>query len=394
MLETTKNKESRKEVEVRRKGFALIDLVFAFIIIAIIVSSSFRAFSLFKIRNEYTLQRERLALFAKGIPQYFLAVRDYLSQYCGKEGVESVYCDDNSAFPFVYDGKVIFRIDRDLPEDAKDYLKSLQEGLLKPLGCVFLKEELSSGAYEEEYFCKKPEIVSLNYYLTSGETVNDGDSLVFGAPTVSPLAFPVQLEVKAKEYFGEKAKDTTYQYSFPYLFENLKRESQRRINTIADALRSYALQRLTYETQVNQYPSGMSSTDDFFVPWVWQILADDAVKANTPCQGENCSNFDSTIWKTSLSSKRTLIKKIVDYVGGGSSYLTDAFLFPYEGIPIGNGCEGDLSTCSADNNAPPKPQQNYDSVYFVRPPFFSWVYSSACVAKGDSWCRTKVVYEN
>ncbi|MEM1724825.1 MAG: hypothetical protein QXW71_03510 [Thermoplasmata archaeon] len=157
------------------------------------------------------------------------------------------------------------------------------------------------------------------------------------------------------------------------------------------------------------FPNGLLETDDFYIPWVYQITASNKTNAETLCSVSSCSNLqNNSFWNRNISNTNMyyFLNNLISFYLGDSSYLVDAY-----GNPLGLELLIDRTKCSKlfspkdpsnPNNCirlanPPYPQPNYASIVTFRPPFVGYVYSEFCFdltnRQYDS-CRMPIVYSN
>ncbi len=108
--------------------------------------------------------------------------------------------------------------------------------------------------------------------------------------------------------------------------------SQEKLLTVARAMRSYHLSRLTTEAISNPCGAygGLASNDDILIPWIWQAAG------NAPgarCSGITavrcgCGAFGSSIWSTEPALNTTTTATIPAFltaINAGGLYRTDGF---------------------------------------------------------------------
>lgn len=185
--------------------------------------------------------------------------------------------------------------------------------------------------------------------------------------------------------------DITETWSSGYLDSEYLSYSQKKIQTVIDALKSYHLSRLTHETTVNTCDStngGLASYDDVIIPWYFQATGTAPTQECTGIESGicGCSVFtDTAKWPTASSwnsaDSSTEFATLFANLGLNTSYRVDGF-----GNPITIWFTVDSS--GALQNPPPRPRPNYSSVWTIKPPYrgIVGVYSSGWVY------ATNVVY--
>lgn len=369
----------------------------AFLVLAIITPSII--FFLFSVKQGNSVRQVnyRLASFPRAVEEIYQAYREIVFPLGGLSGVNSSYLAYAVPFPVAFGrGIVGVAVYSQTPADVKDALRQRVSGALFKVGCTYLRAEDSGARTIFKYYCDNPKFEELNYHLSDGTEASSLSDLSLSS--LSPLAFPVEVEAvylwkKGDGSYAENRRTV----GFEELYAELKEDSAEKINSIARALRTYFLTRLTTEMELRPYPNGLHSVSDHYVPWFWQILADSGRQFDY-CVDDSCSNFNLSVWKNSASFQFVLERLRDNLFDGEWKLLVDPFGRPYRIILVGNGCSGDLTGCGADNGKPPKPTDDYYSVYGIKPPFFTWIVSDSdeCLSDPDApvWCRFRASYEN
>jgi len=379
-----------------RKGFTLIEVAFALLIMAVILVYFVRFINVERANVRFTQGNYNAKLLAEAIPKVYKAVVNYSAPYCAPDGWSSPYCDSTIPFPILENGILKVYVDSDLPDKAS--LEGEIKTILTTAGCTYQGTTAVGGEDSVNFLCLTPKLTSLSYTLSDGSTTT-----TFQKGGVDPMHFPVKVSIGYTIDMGNgETYSRTVSFDVSYLRNSLIRESAERMALLTDALKSYYTTRLSTEVDLQPYPNGLHSTEDFYVPWEWQVLATDG-KIYKTCNDDKCSGIDD--WETGSPDFDTVIDRIIkNLLYGTSDYplSLDGFMYSWRIILVGNGCSGDLTNCKADNNKPPSPNKNvtgaswYWNVYSVKPPFFSWIVSSApsCLQNDDSpdWCRNRVVY--
>lgn len=129
---------------------------------------------------------------------------------------------------------------------------------------------------------------------------------------------------------NESMEDT---WSSGYLDSEYMVRSREKLFTVARAMKSYHLSRLTVEAISNPCggQGGLASNDDILIPWIWQAAGSDPVAKCTGATSGNCgcSRFDKNIWSTdgAMNTINTDIA-IINFLAGiniGNEYRTDGF---------------------------------------------------------------------
>ena len=108
--------------------------------------------------------------------------------------------------------------------------------------------------------------------------------------------------------------------------------SQEKLLTIARAMKSYHLSRLTTEAISNPCGAngGLASNDDIMIPWIWQAAGG---SPGARCAGITsvrcgCGTFGSSIWSKEAASNTTTsatILAVLTAINAGDLYRTDGF---------------------------------------------------------------------
>ncbi len=165
--------------------------------------------------------------------------------------------------------------------------------------------------------------------------------------------------------------------------------SQEKLLTVARAMKSYHLSRLTIEAVSNPCSpqGGLASNDDILVPWIWQATGD---HAGEKCFGTitgrcGCNGFDGTFWSTDGTRNMTNTNTISGFLASitaGSAYRTDGFGNP---LTIGLITRADGTPVAS---APPVPSPKW-TWSGVLPPYGGTVG----VMAGARWIYSKrVIY--
>lgn len=165
--------------------------------------------------------------------------------------------------------------------------------------------------------------------------------------------------------------------------------SQEKLLTVARAMKTYHLGRLTTEAISNpcEEKGGLSSNDDIFIPWIWQATgaAPKAICEGRTNDGCGCGVFDESIWSTdetrNIINTRTTINNFLESINVGRTYRTDGY-----GNPVTVGLitlSGGESIVSAP--PPPSPEWSWKEIY---PPYGgtvgvmndgAWIYSKRVI---------------
>ncbi|MBE0427619.1 MAG: prepilin-type N-terminal cleavage/methylation domain-containing protein [Nitrospirae bacterium] len=183
--------------------------------------------------------------------------------------------------------------------------------------------------------------------------------------------------------------DITDTWSSGYLDGEYAVYSQKKILTVAGALKSYHLSRLTHEAIVNTCDSvngGLDSYDDVIIPWYFQATGNAPAQECTGIESGicGCSVFaDSDKWPTSPEwadvNSTSEFSVLFASIGLNTAYRADGYGNP---IVIWFTVDSD----GALQDIPPRPQPNYN--WAIKPPYrgivgvrpdTSWVYSQSIV---------------
>lgn len=185
--------------------------------------------------------------------------------------------------------------------------------------------------------------------------------------------------------------DITDTWSSGYLDGEYAVYSQKKISTVAEALKSYHLSRLVYESTINTCDStngGLDSYDDVIIPWYFQSAG---ISPDIECAGIEsgicgCSAFsDTDIWPISGSGWSN-----VDSAAEFTIFLPNIRLDQsYRVDGYGNPITIWFTVNSNDImlGPPPRPRPNYN--WAIKPPYKGLVG----VYDGSSWIYKKsIVY--
>lgn len=177
-------------------------------------------------------------------------------------------------------------------------------------------------------------------------------------------------------------------WSSGYLDSEYMVRSREKILTVARAMKSYHLSRLTLEAVSNpcSETGGLASNDDILIPWIWQAAGSDpGVKCSGATTGRcGCSGFNANIWSADGTRNITSTNTIQGFLGAvkaGNSYRTDGF-----GNPVTAGLITRADGTSV-GTVPPAPSAKW-SWPEVLPPYGGtvgvmsegkWVYSERVI---------------
>jgi len=380
-----------------RRGLTLLELVVSVALITLILASFYQFYYHQRLMAKVALQTKNLSLLPRALEEGYLTVVDSVGELCAPDGWNSAYCDGTIPFPLLESqGFLHYYLDADLPSTTISAITDRLKGVMGTAGCIYLRSESAGGSVRLVFACSRPFLTALTYQLSDGTS---SSGLSFGG--ISPTSFPVGITVSYDLEFQGESVSQTRDFSLRELYEKLKGVSAARMNWLKSLIKTYALTRLETEVNRNPYPNGLHSTEDFYVPWAWQVLATDGL-IYKECGDENCSGIDD--WLASSPTFQQVLEAVLERLGGGDlyPYCYDGFMYPWRIVLIGNGCSGDLSSCRADNNLPPSPNKlvapgDYWDKYSLKPPYFAWIYSADPKVMADAnapeWERSVVVYD-
>lgn len=189
-----------------------------------------------------------------------------------------------------------------------------------------------------------------------------------------------------------------YLISLAESYNELGKRTLDKMRMLRDLLKNYGTQKRFMELNSRPDPQtgigGMYETDDFSIPWVWQILSPDQRFVFYVCRDTACSQFCqrnangtvntascspvSSVWENSnftniTSSSRTAFTRIQNNLSVNSNISTDGFGNSLYIALIGNGnCT--LTNCPSNN--PPAPSRNYP----LQPPYITVIGTFFCFA--------------
>lgn len=208
-----------------------------------------------------------------------------------------------------------------------------------------------------------------------------------------------------KNWRGGLIPNLTRRLSLDKSFDYLGKITIIRVDTIKEALKNYATTKRFLEFQATPNASngvgGMFETDDFYVPWAWQILTPNRLYINATCSNDNCDNFcigsnctpKTNVWDIGINSpvnNRALIFQRINSNLGMNLPDKDGFGNPLYVYPLYDINRCNLNTCQA----PPLPQRNYQTVAITLPPFQGLITTSFCyLANNPPYnCFTTFIY--
>jgi type II secretory pathway pseudopilin PulG len=178
-------------------------------------------------------------------------------------------------------------------------------------------------------------------------------------------------------------------WSSGYLDGEYATYSQKKILTVAEALKSYHLSRLTHEAIVNTCDSvngGLESYDDVIAPWYFQSTGSTPTQECTGIESGicGCNVFtDTARWPTSTGwadvNTTSEFSTLFANIGLNTAYRVDGYGNP-------TAIWFTVNSGGAIQNPPPRPQPNYN--WAIKPPYrglvgvrsgTSWVYSQSIV---------------
>lgn len=300
-------------------------------------------------------------------------------------------CTNTNLYPIINGTRLIWNLDN--MSDVVSLVRALSP-------CY----EISATPNRIELECANLGITRMVYTIggntwTSIHTPGrDFDYLAFYKPSIV-------VTYNDKNWRGAIIPNLTRRISLDKSFDYLGKVTIIRIDTIKEALKNYATTKRFLEFQSTPNASngvgGMFETDDFYIPWAWQILTPNQAYVNGTCSNDNCDSFcvrnncvsKFNVWDTSINSpinNRALIFQRINTNLGLNLSDKDGFGNPLYVFPVFDRNRCNLNTCQA----PPLPQRNYQSVAITLPPFQGLITTSFCYLNNNPVynCFTTFIY--
>jgi len=186
---------------------------------------------------------------------------------------------------------------------------------------------------------------------------------------------------------GNTSMDDTW--SSGYLDSEHMVRSQEKLLTVARAMKSYHLSRLTAEAISNpcSEQGGLASNDDILIPWIWQVAGSSpGMKCTGATSGRcGCGGFDGSIWSADAAGNTintgAAISRLMAGINIGNAYRTDGF-----GNPVTIGLIT-LPDGTSVGSAPPAPSPKWTWAE-AHPPYGGtvgvvndgeWIYSKRVI---------------
>jgi prepilin-type N-terminal cleavage/methylation domain-containing protein len=363
-----------------RNAFTMVELIVSLIIIGIIygifnrytinIGQKYSAMSELKWRDgfEAALKENLVRILDTYRPLAAKIVGDGTSKW----GWGNANLSHTSPFPTYEAGRILrYHLDKSALGTTKfNALAGEMEASLNGI-CILNKK---TNTYVD-FFCPKLRGMTYEYggsekkqFHTPGKDI-DASTI----PVVN-----VKYERERSGNGGSVKTVVTQKIDMTDVFQWRRNYSMQILQRLYSALKSFSDKKLSMEI-ANTQPGGLNSTDDEFVPWVWETFGDkktDVLSALCSVDASGvCSNLDTDrIWRKTLSGKGLFMRRIVSNLfNGDNDVVVDGFNNAIYIYPLANQCSGsDYATCSV--TAPKVPQDNYITI--GKPPFASVLYTS------------------
>lgn len=413
------------------KGFSLIEVVLSVAIFSLLILVFGLFFISFSKNVEVNKQRLQIEQLGIGIQKSAKLIIDIYTPYCSTSssnnlgwGWRRTGCNNTIIFPNLSSNNNTLRL-----------TYTYNSGTLTPDE----QNKLKSGIATYFNFCNTtypnantivvncPMATNAMYCIATSTDCNNASQLVTSVHTAGSSYNYIDNKIISLvvEYNEEYARQTiqhrignTNVYDKPYFidfgsfFVEMFSINKQRFIDIFNALKKYEVTKRIMEAQ-NPTPTGLTDTDDYFIPWAYQITSSTYANAYTLCNNTTCSNLqNNNYWNRGIAATNMLLatQNVKNYLLGNSpQYMLDAFGNPLGIELVVNMSNYDGSSCkslyspsggSATNClrfVPPYPQNNYSIASTVKPPFIGYIYSEFChdlsILRYND-CRMSIVYVN
>ncbi len=429
--------------KVDNRGFSMVELSLALLIMTIIVAASVRMINALTAQTQVNTQQYKIAMLANSVKSNAKLIMDAAGTVCTAIttayandgwGWRHALCQNTSPFP-VYNittNILTYRI------DTANFGNTVNS-ILNNTGnyCPFVAETATTVTFN----CSGLNITGIQYQTlmsgaanaaTPGSNAAANTVDIFAPPHTNStnadflnfLDFPSAVFIQYKEVFSNvgstishydmiNAQTNVVNFAYKLDFTDLAFDRQKKTRdglvNLTTALSTYASGTMVQEYE-NVAPNGLGNADTAFVPWVWQGLATTQAGSTVLCaDSTTCSAIVSgTQWATAAQTStfaKAWLLVTTNLLSSNTSYIADAFGNPLRIIVMANGCTGDVSACTpagpAGSNPPPKAQGTYltsmtTASYTPRPPYASLIVSPLCTGTSSypDFCRWSVVYSN
>jgi prepilin-type N-terminal cleavage/methylation domain-containing protein len=422
------------------RGFSLIEMSLALVIMSIILAASFKLINAYTMQTNVNQQVYNISSLANAIKENAKLIMDASMTVCTNItaaysndgwGWRHTNCLNTSPLPIynITTNLLTYSIDT---ANFSNQVNSIITNI-SPY-CPFSSQTATTVSFS----CSGLVITGLQYQtLTSGpgNTATPANNTAANTVNIFPtphtnatsedflnfLDFPSALYIQYTETLSNSGQTIShydminaqsnvpnfaYRLDMTDLYLDRVKKTRDNLITLDAALRGYAIGAMTSEFE-NVPPNGLSSKDTFFVPWIWQALADTQNGTLTLCNNSTtCSSIVSgTEWATGVQAATyadVWMLITTNLLSANLTYVGDAFGNPLRIVPVANGCTGDVSGCVPSTNTPPVPQGSYLTAmttagYEPRPPYTGLIVSPLCTGGATTYpdfCRWIVVYPN
>lgn len=395
-----------------RYGFTLIETGLALGVMAIMLMGLMTLFSSQMQNTQNKIQRDGLVAISNGIKRNFILILEAFEPVCSivddtladdQWGWQNVSCSGTSPLPQYSPGAKTLSYFADFGSlSASNAARLTQEisNNMTPF-CRFVSSDATSVVFR----CDNTDLRMTNFAYNDPVAgyVNTWHAL---GNNLDVQNFPSDIAIEYDQYLATSntllqrriATGDNFTLNLSDVYLDRIAYTRQKMRFVEETLKSYHVRRGIDEMN-NPSPNGLSSSDDFFIPWVWQGLADITANIDVDCNVSNCSNIplDDNFWRTPANTTRFSVvwKRLADNLFSGDyRYDEDGFGNPLRILTIANGCRGDITACTAGNHAPSAPATGYANA--DKPPFRTTIVNPDCTGVGvfPDFCRYEFIYAN
>lgn len=355
------------------RGISLVEVSLSIAFISILLASLLILFNRTKGYYESLKQRENFEKIEKTINQYAILVATAMESNC-PNGFSS--CPNTRLYPEVQNNRfLVFRVDNQI---ANIVLPSIRSRI----PCVMTNNNPIT------FDCTGLNIVNM-FYIDSNNNIstNIQPQNIFDYRTTWELIIEYDERVMGRNIPHRlNGQFPVYRVSLLESYSVLGKRTMEKMNYLKDLLKQYATTKRFQE--FNNVPNlstgvgGLNETDDFSIPWVWQVLSPNRSGLYYVCRDNTCSQFcmqnsDGTVntgnclpisqvWESTNLNSQAIFSRIATNLNipNTINIATDGFGNPLIINLIANG-----------NTPPPAPTRNYS---FTRPPFITQIGTQFC----------------
>ncbi|CAA6806583.1 MAG: Unknown protein [uncultured Sulfurovum sp.] len=361
----------------KRKAFALMEVLFATIIISLLIAALNYNLKDAKEMHNVKKELEFFDIMEGGIKQSFIQIlnayetvaQDDISTAKSTWSWGGTKMNNTSPLP-TYVATNILRFNLDKNSLSTTEKNRLIENIVANFKKI-CKKNPETVSTQLDLYC--PKLIGLNFTLGYSSTlgINIGSNI---DPQEAPSVHVKYKRESASGIVTDVAyTDQTFIFSLEEIYSHRKNYSLRKMNTVRSALRAYSNSKMLKELS-NTSPNGLNSIDDGFVPWYYTAFGKDTTKVRTHNCTTGCTNMKNSNFWLPTGSKRGefTLNLINNLLNGDKQYAVDGFNNELFIHPIVNNCTAgsNLRTCSI--SMPTYPKDDYFTI--GNPPYTAALY--------------------